>query len=254
MPALDSGSSDALTDVPTVMVMIPTYNERENLPDMVSQILSLPVKAEILIVDDNSPDGTGTLADSFAAQDKRVHVLHRYTEKGRASAGLAGFRSALTHSNVDVVIEMDADFSHDPQDIPRLVSESDRYDVVIGSRYVPGGQAINCTTRNVLQSRLINFMNRALFGLKVHDTSGGYKCYRRRVLETINLDNYLSTEFSVGLETLVKCKNYGFSMIEIPIVFRNRTRGKSKANLHVLFEYPRTLLQLKLQDRSNPIR
>jgi dolichol-phosphate mannosyltransferase len=254
MPALDFGSNGSSANAPTVMVMIPTYNERENLPDMVSQILVLPVNAEILIVDDNSPDGTGTLADSFAAQDARVHVLHRYKEKGRASAGLAGFQSALTYPDVNLVVEMDADFSHDPQDIPRLVAAAELCDIVIGSRYVPGGQAIDCTPRNVLQSRIINFMNRALFGLKVHDTSGGYKCYRRRVLETINLTNYLSTEFSVGLETLVKCKNHGFSMIEIPIVFRNRTRGKSKANLHVLLEYPRTLLQLKLQDRSNPIR
>lgn len=253
MPAPDSTAPGALPP-PTVMVMIPTYNERENLPDLVSQIMALPVKVEILIVDDNSPDGTGTLADCFSAQDSSVHVLHRYTEKGRASAGLAGFKSALTYPGIDRVIEMDADFSHDPQDIPRLVARADHYDIVIGSRYVPGGQALNCTTRNVLQSRLINFINRKLFGLQVHDTSGGYKCYRRCVLETINLNNYVSTEFSVGLETLLKCKNHGFSMSEIPIVFRNRTRGKSKANLHVLLEYPRTLLRLKWQDHSNPIR
>lgn len=245
---------DATPHLPLVMVMIPTYNERENLEALVRQILALPLRAEILIVDDNSPDGTGALADALAEQDARVHVLHRYTEKGRAAAGLAGFQKALACPQTALVIEMDADFSHDPQDIPRLVEKADDYDLVIGSRYVPGGQAINCTPRNVLQSRIINFVNRALFGLQVHDTSGGYKCYRRRVLESINLKNYVSAEFSVGLETLVKCKNQGFSMIEIPIVFRNRTRGKSKANWHVLLEYPRTLIRLKLQDMKSPIR
>jgi dolichol-phosphate mannosyltransferase len=234
---------------PVIMVMVPTFNERENLNELAAQILALPLRVQLLIVDDNSPDGTGALADALAAGDERVLVVHRYTEKGRASAGLAGFRAALTRADVDLVIEMDADFSHDPHDIPRLVAPAQQYDVVIGSRYVPGGQSINCTPRNVAQSRIINFVNRALFGLTVRDSSGGFKCYRRRVLETISLDDYVSTEFSVGVETLVKCQAHGFSMIEIPITFRNRTRGESKANLHVLVEYPRTVLRLALKSR-----
>jgi dolichol-phosphate mannosyltransferase len=234
---------------PRVMVMVPTYNERENLADLIQQLLALPLDVQLLIVDDNSPDGTGKLADEWAARDGRVHVLHRHHEKGRASAGLAGFRAALAQPDVDLIVEMDADFSHDPQDIPRLVALADRYDVVIGSRYVPGGKALHCTPRNVAQSRLINLVNRTLFGLQVRDSSGGFKCYRRHALEEIDLEHFLSTEFSVGLEILVKCKRRGLRMVEVPITFRNRTRGRSKADLHVLLEYPRTLLRLKTRER-----
>lgn len=236
---------------PVVMVMVPTYNERENLNELAAQILGLEVPVQLLIVDDNSPDGTGALADVLAARDERVHVLHRPNERGRASAGLAGFRAALAQADVDLIVEMDADFSHDPRDIPRLVATAQHCDVVVGSRYVPGGKAVNCTPRNVAQSRIINFVNRALFDLPVRDSSGGFKCYRRRVLETIGLDDFVATEFSVGLETLVRCRQHGFSMCEIPITFRNRTRGTSKANLHVLVEYPRTLARLAFKTHAH---
>jgi dolichol-phosphate mannosyltransferase len=237
-----------------VMVMIPTYNERENLEELVHQILSQPLNLHVTIVDDNSPDGTGELADGLADNDSRVHVLHRFGEKGRASAGIAGFKSALQCKEVDLIVEMDADFSHDPVDLPRLAQSADAYDVVVGSRYVRGGQAINCTPRNVLFSRIINRANRILFHLPVLDASGGFRCYRRRVLETINLDDYLAREYSVGLETLIKCKNNGFSMVEIPIVFRNRTRGHSKADFHVLVEYPLTLFRLELKSLKGQIK
>lgn len=237
-----------------VMVMIPTYNERENLTELVHQILALPLNADITIVDDGSPDGTGELADELAAQDTRVHVLHRYGERGRASAGIAGFKSALQFAGVDLIVEMDADFSHDPADLSRLVQKANDYDVVIGSRYVKGGQAINCTPRNVLFSRIINLVNRTLFRLPVQDASGGFKCYRRRVLETINLEDYQAREYSVGLETLVKCRNNGFSMVEVPIVFRNRTRGRSKVNFQVLVEYPLTLFRLMVKSLKGQIK
>lgn len=237
-----------------VMVVVPTYNERENLPELVGIITSLPIDVQVVVVDDNSPDGTGELADQLAQADARVKVLHRLTERGRASAGLAGFKYALADPGVDLIVEMDADFSHDPCDIPRLAQACAEYDIAIGSRYVPGGQQINCTPRNILFSRIINRVNRAAFGLKVKDASGGYKCYRRRVLETIRLDNYIATEFSVGLETLVKCKNNGFTMVELPIVFRNRTRGRSKVNWHILTEYPQTLLRLQLAGLRQPLK
>lgn len=236
------------------MVVVPTYNERENLPDLLKQILALPINAQIVVVDDHSPDGTGALADEWASKDARVQVLHRYTERGRAGAGIAGFKYALADPDVALIVEMDADFSHDPHEIPRLAQAAGQYDVAIGSRYVPGGQQINCTPRNILFSRIINQVNRAVFGLTVKDSSGGYKCYRRRVLETIRLDNYISTEFSVGLETLVRVKNNGFTMVELPIVFRNRTRGQSKVNWHILTEYPLTLMRLKLAGLRQPLK
>lgn len=239
---------------PGVMVMVPTFNERENLEDLARQILALPLNVKLTVVDDNSPDGTGALADELARADPRIGVLHRYYERGRASAGLAGFKAALKAPDADLIVEMDADFSHDPQDIPRLAAKAESYDVVIGSRYVPGGQAINCSPRNVLFSKLINGVNRMMFGLPVRDTSGGFKCYRRRVLETIRLDNYVATEYSVGPETLLKCMNNGFTMVEIPIVFRNRTRGHSKANFHVLSEYPRSVMRLKIKSLRQPIK
>ncbi len=228
-----------------IMVMVPTFNERENLAPLIEQILALPLNLEIVIVDDNSPDGTGQIADELARRDQRVHVVHRYHERGRASAGIAGFKYALACPDVELIIEMDADFSHDPQDIPRLVAAvEDRYDVAIGSRYVDGGRQINCTPRNVLLSRIINAVNRHLLRIGVRDSSGGYKCYRRHVLATIDLNNYVAREFSVGVETLLKCKSHGFRFVEIPITFRNRARGTSKANLHVLVEYPVTVLNL----------
>lgn len=231
--------------MPNIMVMIPTYNERENIEALVGQILASPLNTEIVIVDDNSPDGTGEIADRLAEQmDGRVHVLHRYHERGRASAGIAGFKYALALSDVDLIVEMDADFSHDPADIPRLVAAVEGCDVAIGSRYVAGGQQIGCTPRNVLFSRIINAVNRYLLGVRVRDSSGGFKCYRRRVLEAIDLDNYLAREYSVGVETLLKCQHHDFTFKEIPIIFRNRTRGQSKANLHVLVEYPLTVLKL----------
>ena len=197
-------------------------------------------------MDDNSPDGTGQIADALARSDGRVHVLHRLHEKGRASAGIAGFKAALARADVELIVEMDADFSHDPQDLPRLVQATGEADVAIGSRYVPGGRQVNCLPRNILFSRIINLVNRYLLGLRVRDASGGYKCYRRKVLETINLDDYLAREYSVGVETLLKCQSHGFTFKEIPITFVNRRLGKSKANLRVLVEYPISVVRLWL--------
>ena len=178
--------------MPKVWAMVPTYNERENIETLVTQILEQPLDIELIIVDDNSPDGTGQLVDTLAARDPRIHVLHRLHERGRAGAGVAGFKAALASPAVELVVEMDADFSHDPRDIPRLVAAAAEADVAIGSRYVPGGRQMNCTPRNVLFSRIINAVNHLVLGVPVRDASGGFKCYRRRVLETIDLDHYIA--------------------------------------------------------------
>ena len=240
--------------MPVVWAMVPTYNERENIVELVGQIRQQPGDIEVLIVDDHSPDGTGDIADGLAAADPHVHVLHRLHERGRASAGIAGFKAALANPAVELIVEMDADFSHDPRDVPRLIQAAAAADVAIGSRYVPGGRQVNCTPRNILFSRVINLVNRFVLGVRAHDASGGFKCYRRRVLETIELDHYLAREYAVGVETLLKCQAHGFTFKEIPITFVNRRLGKSKANLRVLTEYPVSILRLWLQLVQGKVR
>jgi dolichol-phosphate mannosyltransferase len=230
-----------------VIVVVPTFNERENIEALISQILKQPLDLQLIVVDDNSPDGTGEILDKLAAADQRIHVLHRTNERGRASAGIAGFKQALTHSDAEFIVEMDADFSHNPDDLPALVSAAKDADIGIGSRYVPGGGQKNCLPRNILFSRVINWVNRKMLGVRAKDASGGFKCYRRKVLETIDLDNYIAREFSVGVETLMKCQKYGFKFQEIPIIFVNRSAGRSKANLRVLIEYPISVLKLWLR-------
>jgi dolichol-phosphate mannosyltransferase len=230
-----------------VIVVVPTFNERENIEPLVQQILKQPLNIEVIIVDDNSPDGTGQILDNLASSDRRIHVVHRMNDRGRASAGIAGFKSALAQSDAEFIVEMDADFSHDPNDLPALVRAATNADIAIGSRYVPGGGQKNCLPHNILFSRIINWVNRFVLGVQAKDASGGFKCYRRKVLETINLDNYLAREFSVGVETLMKCQKYGFKFQEIPITFVNRRAGHSKANLRVLIEYPITVVKLWLR-------
>lgn len=224
--------------------MVPTFNEKENIGRLIKEILALPLGIEILVVDDNSPDGTGDFIDQLAKKNKRIHILHRLHEKGRASAGISGFKWILKNTKADLIIEMDADFSHDPKDIPKIVQAAEEADVGIGSRYVPGGKQLNCLPKNILLSRIINFFNWYLLGVPVHDASGGFKCYRRKVLETINLDNFNATAYSVGVETLLKCQAHGFTFKEVPITFVNRRLGKSKANFKVLTEYPLSVCQL----------
>lgn len=239
-------------------IVIPTFNERENIAELCENILTLPLRSDmevkLIIVDDNSPDGTGAIADALAAKyPSRVDAFHRLQERGRASAGIAGFRRALADPDVTHVIEMDADFSHHPSDIPKLVEAEPTADVIIGSRYVKGGIAINCAAVNRALSITINLVNFLLLGVHVLDSSGGFKLYRRKVIETIRLDRYVSTAYSVGVETLLKCKNHGFRLKEVPITFRNRERGKSKMNTEVLLEYPRTILRLKWMDLQGKV-
>jgi len=234
-------------------IVIPTFNERDNISELVEMILALPMQRDtalkLIIVDDNSPDGTGAVAEALATKyPTQVDVLRRLTERGRASAGIAGFKRALADPDVTHIAEMDADFSHHPSDIPALIAAEPRGDVIIGSRYVKGGVAINCPAINRSLSIAINVVNHIVLGVRVRDSSGGFKMYRRKVLETISLDQYVSTAYSVGVETLLKCKKHGFRLVEVPITFRNRERGMSKMDGKVIREYPRTILRLKLMD------
>lgn len=210
-------------------VIVPTYNEKENLTPLVERLLAQPVALGIIIVDDNSPDGTGEIADALAAQsDGRVHVIHRAGKLGLGTAYIAGFQHAIAEG-VDYIVTMDADFSHPPEKVPELVTKAKSgYDLVIGSRYVPGGRAVECTLPRKMLSWGANTFARTLLGLKAHDTTAGFRCYRREVLATIELDQIFSEGYSFLMEMLYKVQRKGWRVGEIPIVFHNRRQGISK--------------------------
>jgi len=211
-----------------IAVTLPTYNEVDNLRDVVTKILALPYDAQIVIVDDNSPDGTGELADQLAAEyGGRIHVIHRVNERGRGSAGIAAFKRCL-ELDVDRIIEMDADLSHDPGEIPLLVEASDGYDLIVGSRYIPGGREVKRPLTRTLLSWFANNYLRLVLGLRLRDCSSGFKCYKKAALTALDLDMLQSNGPSIGPEMLWKCKKQGYRIKEVPITFRDRAAGKSK--------------------------
>ncbi len=211
-----------------IAVTLPTYNEVENLRNVVTQILALPYEGHIVIVDDNSPDGTGELADQLAAErEGKIHVIHRVNERGRGSAGIAAFKRCLA-LDVDCIIEMDADLSHDPDDIPRLVKASEGYDLIVGSRYIPGGREVNRTLQRTLVSWGANNYLRLVLGLRLRDCTSGFKCYHKASLAALDLDALRSDGPSIGPEMLWQCKKQGHRIKEVPITFRDREAGESK--------------------------
>ncbi|HEC22634.1 MAG TPA: polyprenol monophosphomannose synthase [Chloroflexi bacterium] len=211
------------------LVIVPTYNERENIPRLIPMLLELPLDLGVIVVDDNSPDGTGELADALAEEyPGRVSVVHRAGKLGLGTAYLAGFRLALEQGAARVMT-MDADFSHHPRYIPAMVRASvERYDLVIGSRYVPGGGTPDFPLRRRVLSRGANTFARFLLGLKARDATAGFRCYRRHVLEALPLDSIFSSGYSFLIEMLFLVQQAGFSVGEVPIVFEDRKRGRSK--------------------------
>jgi dolichol-phosphate mannosyltransferase len=219
-----------------ICICLPTYNERENLEAMVSALGAvLPEDSRILVIDDNSPDGTGEIADRLAAERGDVQVLHRPRKEGLGPAYLAGFRRAL-ELGADLVLEMDCDFSHDPADVPRLVAAADGADLVLGSRYVPGGGTKNWGLLRRVVSRGGSLYAQALLGLRVRDLTGGFKCYRRAVLETIDLDAIKSKGYAFQIETTYRAIRAGFRVAEVPIVFVDRQVGGSKMSNSIVLE------------------
>jgi dolichol-phosphate mannosyltransferase len=219
-----------------LVVCLPTYNERENLEAMVSALGEvLPEDSRILVIDDNSPDGTGEIADRPAGERGDVEVLHRPQKEGLGPAYLAGFRRAL-ELEADLVLEMDCDFSHDPADVPRLVAAADGADVVLGSRYVPGGGTKNWGALRRVVSRGGSLYAQVLLGLRVRDLTGGFKCYRRAVLETIDLDAIKSKGYAFQIETTYRAIRAGFRVAEVPIVFVDRQVGGSKMSNSIVLE------------------
>ncbi len=218
------------------LICLPTYNERENLEPMLRALGGLGLEGlEVLVIDDSSPDGTGEIADRLAADLDWVHVLHRERKEGLGPAYLAGFRRAL-ELGADLVFEMDCDFSHDPADVPRLVEAAERADLVLGSRYVAGGGTRNWGLVRRFISRGGSLYAQVLLQIGIRDLTGGFKCYRRRVLETIDLDAIDSRGYAFQIETTYRAIRAGFSVVEVPITFADREVGGSKMSKAIVLE------------------
>jgi dolichol-phosphate mannosyltransferase len=217
------------TAEPRVLISMATYNEHDNLGPLVEEIRRTVPAAHVLVVDDNSPDGTGELADKLAAADPHVHVLHRAGKLGLGTAIVAAMRYAMEHG-YNLFVNMDADFSHHPRYLPALLAGMKRHDVMIGSRYVPGGGTANWPWQRELISRSVNLIVRALMRLPAHDCSGGYRCYRVAKLREANLGRLLSHGYSFQQEVLYRCHRARGRIGETPIVFENRRAGASKVN------------------------
>lgn len=217
------------------IIVIPTYNERENIYKLVSQILDLPPNLEVVIVDDNSPDGTGEIADQLASKNGRVHVIHRTGKLGLGTAYIAGFQYAL-RGDYELIFTMDADLSHDPKYIPDFLEKIKDFDVVLSSRYMHGISVVNWDFRRLLLSTGANAYLRTVTGLRLSDLTGGYRCFRRKVLESINLEAVHSNGYAFIVETTFRAWKKGFKIGEVPIIFIDRDEGSSKLSRHDVVE------------------
>jgi len=217
------------------LAIVPTYNERENLPPLAARLLALPVPVDVLVVDDNSPDGTGQLADELAAKHAQVHVLHRTGKNGLGRAYCAGFAWALER-DYEFIFEMDGDFSHNPDDIPRLLDAAHNADLVLGSRYLNGIRVINWPLSRLLLSKGAAKYVQWVTGMPVTDPTGGYKCFRRRALQAIDLHNIRSNGYSFQIEMTHKLWRQGMIIVEVPIIFTDRFLGTSKMSTKIMRE------------------
>src|SRR6478609_5119740 len=224
------------TDRGPAWLVLPTYEEAENVEAFVAAARAkLPASAQVLIVDDNSPDGTGEIADRLAEEHEGVSVLHRPRKEGLGPAYIAGFRRALA-GGAGLVLEMDSDFSHDPAYLPRLLEAAERADLVIGSRYVPGGGGSEWGALRRAISRGGSAYARLVLGVEVQDLTGGFKCFRREVLEAIDLDTIQARGYAFQVEMTYRAIQRGFEVVEVPIVFRDRQAGSSKMNRSIVAE------------------
>lgn len=228
-------------------IVIPTYNEAENLPALVAAVRTA-IDASILVVDDNSPDGSGRIADALAAAHPDVHVLHRDAKAGLAAAYVSGFQRALAEG-ADFVLEMDADFSHDPADLARLLAAAQEADLVLGSRYVAGGAVTDWGLVRRVISRGGSWYARLVLSLDVRDLTGGYKCFRREVLESIDLASIRSRGYAFQVELTHRALGAGFRVVELPIVFRDRQHGTSKMTWRIACEAAVLVPQLRFGRR-----
>jgi dolichol-phosphate mannosyltransferase len=218
-----------------VLIVMPTYNERQNLEIMVSRVRESVPDADLLVVDDNSPDGTGDLADKLAEKDAHVQVMHRTEKAGLGRAYVAGFTWALERG-YDLIVEMDADGSHRPEDLPRLLATSAGADAVIGSRYVPGGTVVNWPKSREFLSKGANIYNRIMLGVKVKDATGGFRVYRAATLRKIDLNGIESAGYCFQIDMTLRVLQAGMTITEVPITFVERERGASKMSRTVILE------------------
>jgi dolichol-phosphate mannosyltransferase len=218
------------------LVVVPTYNERENLPPLVQRLLKLSMPVDVLVVDDNSPDGTGKIAGELAAKNPEVHVLHRQQKEGLGRAYIAGFKWALDHG-YHFVLEMDADFSHNPDDVPRLIEAAEQgADCAIGSRYIGGIRIINWPLPRLMLSKCAAIYVLYITGMPIADPTGGFKCFTRRALELLHLDEIQSNGYSFQIELNHRLWRQGCKLVEIPIIFTERAQGHSKMSHHIVRE------------------
>lgn len=243
-------------DPKSVVIVVPTFNERENLETLLRGIDEALVDSrhrwKVLIVDDNSPDGTGALADEMRSRWEWLEVLHRLKRRGRGTAGIDGFKEALSQG-ADWVVEMDADLSHDPKHLPQILLAMESADVAVGSRFVPGGKDLDRPFQRKAITQLAGLYVRSLLKLNLRDVSSGYRCFSRQVLEAVDLDDMISTGPSVVLEMIYKVASRGFKVKEVPILFRDRRQGKTKLDYVTLLETLVMVLRLRKMKKDGRI-
>jgi dolichol-phosphate mannosyltransferase len=227
------------------IVVIPTYNESKNIIRIIDKICSVHSSIDILVVDDNSPDGTGDLVKAKIAENIRIHILEREGKMGLGTAYLAGFRYAL-ENNYQVIMEMDADFSHNPEEIPNFLKKIETYDLVLGSRYIKGVNVVNWPLKRLLLSYFANLYTRIITGMDVKDATGGFKCFRASALSQINFDEVKSNGYSFQIEMTYRLWKKGAKIKEIPIIFVDRLEGVSKMSKKIVYEAIFMVWKLKL--------
>ena len=235
-----------------ISIVIPTYNEKENLPELIEKISNVfknnQLNGNIIVVDDNSPDGTGHIADRLAEKDNKIQVIHRKGKLGIGTAHIAGFKHAIEVNHSDLIFSMDSDLSHDPKYLPNFIEMHENgCDVVVGSRYVERGGVVNWGLYRKAVSKGANLLASSLLGVKVHDMTTGYRCYDKKVLEKLDLDSIRSNGYSFLEEILFYCKKENFSIGETPIIFVDRAHGKSKLSKKEMVKFFLTILRLMLK-------
>ncbi len=228
------------------LIVIPTYNERENIVKLVEAVMELPLDISVVVVDDNSPDGTGAAADELFRKFEKVEVIHRKGKAGRGSACLEGFQYAIK-KDVDYIFEMDADFSHDPNEIPKFLKKIEECDAVIGSRYTNESKIVDWSKSRLIFSRFANFYARTLLNIPISDYTNGYRCYKKRVIESIDFDKVNSSGYIVLSEIAYQIARKGYKIGEVSTVFVNRRRGESNLSLKEILSAFISVLRLRLK-------